>query len=298
MRTIHWFRLMCLVAVWSVITLSVNAQREPSNKQVEATIQITGLEPIDLARVAAVSAEIRKQRPQIPEPVLHQDARLIGSALPAITREFWKSGLSEDDAFWAALRGWKSARLESPLRLEPAKPMDESSFIRHVTNDVGAILFRWRIRQEKPEISSQVLNRDIVLISRSQPEISAAFEKRGLDASDARQASLFAWSEVRLKSALGPNQAMSRSSFVAFVENSTGIVMFDSEPDQADVFMGSNKIGTTSKEKARRLGRTFEDGKKVIVTFTKPEFVPETRECFAKGRDTVECKVELKRHQQ
>lgn len=245
------------------------------------------------ARLAAVAAEIRKHPPHIPDQVLEQDAALIRKTLPSITADYWAIGLSEDDASWAALRAWKSARLESPLRLTPDQPMDEDSFISYVTNEVSTKIVKWQIKTAAPETRRLILERDINTINAAQFELTTDFQKRGLEADEARQASLVAWKEVRLNSELGPNQAMNRASFIAYVKNTTGIVLFDSEPDEADVFMGSDRIGITSKEKNRRLQRTFEDGKKITVSFSKNGFAPVTLDCFAKGRDTVDCRATL-----
>jgi hypothetical protein len=171
--------------------------------------------------------------------------------------------------------------------------MDENSFISHVTNDVSTKIVRWQIKTAHPETARYVLEKDIATINSAQTEITADFEKRGLEADEARQASLFAWKEVRLKSDLRPYQPMNRTSFVAYVVNTTGIVLFDSDPDEAEVFMGNNRIGSTSKEKNRRLQRTFEDGKKITVSFSKNGFAPVTVDCVAKGRDTVDCRATL-----
>lgn len=148
------------------------------------------------------------------------------------------------------------------------------------------------IRSRRPEIPEQSIASDIALINTVQGEISASLER--WTAGDLKEASLIAWKEVRLNSALKPEQAMVRASFVSFVTESTGIMLFESEPDQADVFIGPNKLGTTSKDAGKKLHRTFVDGTTVPVVFSKPDFISELRNCTAVGRDTVECKVELK----
>lgn len=260
----------------------------------------TGASPVqqfDRATLTITRAEIQKKQPNIPQSVLEEDILLIKTTLPNITPEFWKLGLTEEDAVQATLRGWKRARLNSPLKFNPEQPMDDSSFTMHVLTEQRTALFKSKIHDANPNIKGYILEKDLWLINEIQPEIVAAFERNGMEASNARAASFFAWKEVRLDSPLRPNQTMDRESFINFVVDSTGIITFDSEPDEADVLLGEVRLGKTSKVKEKRLQRTFMKGLKITVTFTKPDFISQTRDCIAEGRDAVSCSVELQRKQ-
>jgi hypothetical protein len=248
---------------------------------------------IALSALSQTSAEIKKIRPEIPDKTLKADADIIEATLPQIVSQFNKIGLTFDDAVWASQRGWKTARLNSPLKLTPEKPIDSSSFVDYVTTDVSAKIVRWQIQNENPDIDATVLAKDMLLIDKAQPNIIAAYEKLGWTATDARSASLVAWKRARLDSPLGPSETIDVQSLV---ESTTemGIMVFTSEPDQADVFINSVKIGTTNAQKNEPL-RFFVDGQKVTVRFIKANFLPQDLDCFAKGQDTVICKAELKR---
>jgi hypothetical protein len=247
---------------------------------------------IALSAFSQTSAEIKKIRPEIPNTTLKADADIIEATLPQIVSQFNKIGLTFDDAVWASQKGWKIARLNSPLRLTPDKPIDSGSFVDYVTSDISAKIVRWQIQNENPEIDATVLTKDMQLIDRAQPNIVAAYEKLGWTATDARSASLVAWKRARLESPLGPSETIDVQSLV---ESTTemGIMVFTSEPDHADVFINSVKIGTTNAQKNEPL-RFFVDGQKVTVRFIKADFQPQNLDCVAKGQDTVICKAELK----
>lgn len=283
---------LALLLAFSISTITAAGQDTLQISTDARSFQQFDQEPLTIAR-----AEIRKKQPKIPESVLEEDILLIKSTLPSIMPEFWKLGLTEEDAVQATLRGWKRARLNSPLRFNPEQPMDESSFRMHVLTEQRTALFKWKIHDANPNIKGYILEKDLWLINETQSEIVEAFENSGLEASDAQAASFFAWKEVRLDSPLRPNQKMDRESFITFVVDSTGIITFDSEPDEADVLLGKVKLGKTSKVKEKRLQRTFLKGLKITVTFTKPDFVSQTRDCVAEGREAVSCSVELQRKQ-
>lgn len=296
MRKKFWLRKLCLLLLCPV-SMVVNYGQDKPRSEMATRISIETASPqtYDLTAFSRTSAEIRKRRPDISESVLIADAQVIKASLPQITTEFWKVGLTDEDAVWASLRGWRAARLESPLRFNPDKSIDSASFIDHVTSDVAPRIVRWQIQAEDPRIPKLILMKDLMLIEDAQDEIAASYQKLGWSASDARNASLVAWKVARLESPLGPNQLIDQHSLIEFTAD-MGIMVFTSEPDQADVFLGSQKIGTTNKQKLVPL-LYFPGGKKVTVRFTKPDFVSKDEECVARGQDTVVCKAELKRNQ-
>src|SRR5205807_7861502 len=99
MSPAHWL-LNVGVLSWGVLTLPAYGQTQRQDTR-PATMRI-GSQTDESARVAAASAEIRKQQPQISDQVLEQDSILIKNALPKITAEFWNVGLTEEDALSAA----------------------------------------------------------------------------------------------------------------------------------------------------------------------------------------------------
>jgi len=297
MRTKLWLRSVSLLLLWSVWIVAAYGQDKPQREPASADPIKTSLpQTIDLTALDQTSAEIKKKRPDIRESVLIADAQLIKESLPQITIEFSKVGLTDEDALWASQRAWRAARLESPLRLNPDKTIDSDSFIDHVTNDVAPRIVRWQIQAENPTIPKPILRKDMMVIEDAQDEIAASYKKLGWSASDARNASLVAWKMARLESPLKPHQIIDRDSLIESAAE-LGIMVFASEPDQADVFLGPQKVGTTNKKKSPPL-LYFPDGKKVTVRFTKPEFGSKDEECWAKGQETVVCKAELKRTQQ
>lgn len=295
MKTKLWLRSIGLLSLFSISIVAYGqdgaAKARTATRPATIAIEAPAPQRFDLAAVSRVSAEIKRKRPNVLHRVLRTDAEVIQASLPEITAEFEKIGLTDEDALWASLRGWKSARLESPLRNNPDKTIDTESFINHVTNDVAPMLVRWQIQTENPGISKMVLKKDMRVIEGALDEIEASYEKQGWTASDARNVSLVAWKMVRSESALKPHQTINQESLIEFA-GGFGIMIFTSEPDHADVFMGTEKIGTTNKEKIPTL--YFPNGKRVTVRFTKPLFAPQEQECLAKGEDTVECKAELK----
>jgi hypothetical protein len=156
--------------------------------------------------------------------------------------------------------------------------------------DIQAVLAE--IRSRRPEYSESSARADIALINNTQGEIASTLERAR--ARDLLEVSLSAWKEVRLNSRLRPDQAMVRSSFVAFVTEDTGLMLFDSEPDQADVLIGADRLGTTSNQTGRGLQKTFLGGTTVTVIFHKPNFKDELQQCTAVARDAVQCNVALK----
>lgn len=296
MRTRELTIALSLLILSLAVLSSASAQKKAEQiKREPARIEMRLPSGIGLSAFNQTSAEIKKIRPEIPDATLKADAEIIEATLPQIVSQFTKIGLTFNDAVWASQKGWKVARLNSPLRLAPEKTIDSSSFVDYVTGDVSAKIVRWQIQNENPDIEANVLAKDMELIEKAQPNIVAAYEKRGWTAIDAHSASLLAWKRARLQSPLGERETIDFESLVASTTE-MGIMVFTSEPDQADVFINSVKIGTTNKQKNEPL-RFFVDGQKVTVRFVKADFVPQDLDCFAKGQDTVICKAELK-HQQ
>jgi len=284
--------------IFSLALVSGDASAQKMGRQIKrepARIDMPLPSGIAISALNQTSAEIKKIRPGIPDTTLKADAEIIQNTLPQIVSQFSKIGLTFDDAVWASQKGWMIARLNSPLRLTPEKPIDSNSFVDYVTGDVSAKIVRWQIQNENPDIDATVLTKDMQLIDRAQPNIVAAYQKLGWTATDARGASLMAWKRARLESPLGRSEPI---DFQSLVESTTemGIMVFTSEPDQAEVFINSVKIGTTNKQKNEPL-RFFVDGQKVNVRFVKADFLPQDLDCVAKGQDTVICNAELK-HQQ
>lgn len=280
--------------ITSVITFSslVSAQEpEPSDRKA-TRIEMQLPTGIAVSALKQTSVEIRKIRPDISSETLKADAEIIQSTLPDITAEFTKVGLTFDDVVWASQRAWKKVRIESPLKLNPEKTIDRNSFVDYVTSDVFATIVRWQIKSENPDIRPVILTRDLQLIEKAQPDIVARYEKIGWTASDARTASFFAWKRARLESPLKSYETIDRDSLVA-ATTEIAIMVFTSEPDEADVYINSVKIGTTNKQKNEPI-RFFIDGQKVSVRFVKSDFVPQDLNCVARGSDTVICKAELK----
>ena len=280
--------------ITSVITFSslVSAQEpEPSDRKA-TRIEMQLPTGIAVSALKQTSVEIRKIRPDISSETLKADAEIIQSTLPDITAEFTKVGLTFDDVVWASQRAWKKVRIESPLKLNPEKTIDRNSFVDYVTSDVFATIVRWQIKNENPDIRPVILTRDLQLIEKAQPDIVARYEKIGWTASDARTASFFAWKRARLESPLKSYETIDRDSLVA-ATTEIAIMVFTSEPDEADVYINSVKIGTTNKQKNEPI-RFFIDGQKVSVRFVKSDFVPQDLNCVARGSDTVICKAELK----
>jgi hypothetical protein len=296
MRKILPLRPFLVLSLWSGLILTAHGQGERASADRHAPETVRASQIGDIKAFDQAMAEIKLKQPAIPDAVLAEDVVLIKDALPEITTEFWKVGLSDDDALWASLRAWKTARLESPLRLNPTKSLDKASFITHTTNDVSPILVRWYIQEEKPEISNNVLQQDLQLIKSSQGEITAAFNSVGWTEQEAQQASLAAWKVARLESPLGTRETLDRSSFIALATSHMGALVFVSEPDAAEVYLGTSRIGTTNKDKKAPL-RWFQDGEVVTVRFIKANFVSEERQCTAKAREAVECKADLKQTQ-
>jgi hypothetical protein len=296
MTTKHLVIAFSLTTYAVALSSYVSAQRLPEASDQKTTrIEMPLPKGIAISALNQTSVEIRKIRPDIPSETLNADAEIIQSTLPNITAEFTKIGLTFDDAVWASQRAWKKARLESPLRLNPDKTIDRDSFVDYVTTDMSAKIVRWQIKSENPDISPVILTRDLQLIEQAQPDIVARYEKIGWTATEARAASLFAWRRARLDSPLKSFETIDRESLVASATE-IAIMVFTSEPDEADVYINSVKIGTTNKQKNEPV-RFFVDGQRISARFVKNDFVPQDLNCVARGSDTVICKAELK-HQQ
>jgi hypothetical protein len=147
------------------------------------------------------------------------------------------------------------------------------------------------IKRKRPEITDQILARDLVMVNNSTPAIANSLER--WSATEVQRAKLEAWQEVRLNSPLGSHQAMNSAAFIEFVTEHIGFILFESDPDEANVFLGEERLGSTSKEASRSLHRSFPEGESKTVTFSKPQFVSETKTCTAVARDTVRCSVIL-----
>lgn len=285
LKTIPVFALS--TALFASGIMSSSAQKLPNER-----MEIELPPGISLKALNETAAQITKLRPDIPSTVLNADAQIIRDTFPQISAEFAKVGLTEEEARWASQTAWKTARVKSPLRLSPEKTIDQNSFFEYVTRDLSVSIIKWRIQNENPEINRMVLNKDVQLIAQAQSEIETSYKRSGWSALDAHNASLVAWQTARLESPLRPYETIDLTSFIE-AAGGMGIMVFTSEPDQAEVFIGTNKIGTTNKQKNEPV-RYFPDGRKVTVRFIKPDFVPQDLECLAQGQNTVICKAELK----
>jgi hypothetical protein len=253
----------------------------------------TTFHKVDQTALASTSAEIKSKSPRISTEVLEQDRAVIGVALADINSDFNTIGLKEGDAIIASQQAWKTARLNSPLRAQVDKTIDRESFVLHATNDVAPVLVGNKIQSSRPEIPKETINADRRIIDSAQAEIIEAFEKSGRDESDARLATMAAWQFVRLDSPLEPTKAMNRASFIELVSEHIGVIRFLSDPDQADVYIGAEKIGTTNAAEAIPI-RYFPDGQTVRARFVKAGFPPQEVDCVAVGRDKVECRATFK----
>ncbi|HKY27372.1 MAG TPA: hypothetical protein VJM12_05435 [Pyrinomonadaceae bacterium] len=289
MRNKHWI-LTATVIFCSATVHGVFAQ-DQSEKPLTPASQRSELPAIDLTALKQTFKEIKKTRPDIPEHVLFADLQIIESALPQIETEFGTVGLSNDHALWASQRAWRAARLESPLRYAPEKVIDNTSFIEHITGEIAPRIVRWQILQQNPSIYPYVLEKDLRLINFALPDITKSFREDGWTATDARNASLFVWKSARIETPLKPQETIDVESLVEAAEN-LAIVVFTSEPDQAQVFMGTENVGTTNKEKKKPI-RFFLEDTQMKVVFKKPDYVSREAVCEAKLGETKVCKVEL-----
>jgi hypothetical protein len=282
-----------LSALIAAGVISSPAQERPKETTVKGRVEISLPPDIPITALKHTSVQISKIRPDIPASVLMADAQIINDNLPQIAAQYAKLGFSDSDALWASQTAWKTARLKSPLRLNPEKTIDAPSFVEYVTTDLTFNLIWWRIRNENPQITPAILKKDRQLIEQAEAEIVASYKASGWSVSDVRNASLMAWETARVESPLNSWETIDQESFIE-AAGEMGIMVFTSEPDQAEVFISSKKIGTTNKQKNEPV-RYFPDGRKVLVRFVKPDFAPVDLECLAKGQDTVICKAQLKR---
>jgi hypothetical protein len=298
MRKGSWIRIATFI-VWSVTIIGLYAQ--DLFAQDEGQNATTVLRPksdipkIDLTALAQTSTKIKNANPDIPDAILNKDLEIIKNSLPQIENEFGAVGLTDNHALWASQKAWMAARLESPLRLTPERAIDNASFIEHVTDEIAPRIIRWQIHQKNPSIPAYVLDRDLKLIEGALDDITKSYQQGERSSVDARNAALFAWKTARLESPLESNQSINIESLKEFTED-LGIVVFISDPDQAEVFMGTESVGTTDKEKKKPYRFFAQDTPHIKVLFKKPEYVPQEADCEAKLGEIKVCRVELKRN--
>src|SRR5687768_10978266 len=119
--SINVLALFALFAFGVSVSLALdNSKQTPKSTRSE----ISTPPDLPLTALKQTAAQISKTRPDIPVTVLMADAQIIKDSLPQITTEFAKVGLTDSEALWASQTAWKTARLRSPLRLNPEKTID------------------------------------------------------------------------------------------------------------------------------------------------------------------------------
>ena len=283
------FLLYSLILFALILPLDVNAQNiKEANPNVGVMKQQS-----DLEYLSRTQARIKRIRPSVSDEVLNEDARLIDSALPEIKIELSKVGLDEQAAYTASGRAWATARLVSALKYEPEKNIDQTALLDHIKTEVAPLLVAEDIKKAKPEISVQTLATDRKLIEAALAEITIQFEKSGRSTDEARVASLVAWKKVRLESPLSANREMNRDSFIELTSDHLGAIVFRSDPDQAEVFIGAERIGVTQTGKPIPF-RFFEDNETVTARFVRAG-ITEQRTCTAIARNRVECRADFRK---
>lgn len=109
------------------------------------------------------------------------------------------------------------------VRARPEPPIEFS-----MMQDAASV-----IMAERPEVSEQTLSYDAEMIEDSLPAIQVAVSKKGFTQSDARDATLYAWQELRIKK-LETTAVLSAAELMRFV-NGLGKLTIRTTPKGASI---------------------------------------------------------------